>query len=193
VLGLFIWDIIFANVPGAFFNPFQSAPSDFYHRDFVNKRQALIDERMTALNDPLKFGGIVRDNYRVCHELANPLVRWHRLSEELLAKALLRIPANHWRSIFTRLLEDLRENSSGLPDLILFPEEGSYELIEIKGPGDTIQNNQRRWMRYFSEHHIPSRVVNVRWIRSTEDSLKNTKTRDTPKALVDKNEPNLNE
>ncbi len=166
-LGLFIWDIIFADVPGAFFNPFQSAPSDFYHLEFLEKRQHLIDCRMRALDDPIRFAAMVRKNYDSRQGIANPLVRWHKLSEELLSKALLRIPAEHWKAMFLRLLTDLRENSSGLPDLILFPAGGSYELIEIKGPGDALQKNQRRWMRYFAEHRIPCRVVNVRWTRST--------------------------
>ena len=167
VLGLFIWDIVFANVPGAFFNPFQSAPSDFYHQEFVDKRQILLDQRMQDLDDPIRFAARVREIYESRYGIANPLVRWHKLPEQLLSKALFRIPVEHWKSLFVRLLMDLRENSSGLPDLILFPADGGYELIEIKGPGDAIQKNQRRWMRYFSEHNIPSRVVNVRWIQAT--------------------------
>ena len=165
VLGLFIWDIIFANVSGAFFNPFQSAPSDFYHQEFVEKRQVLLDKRMQDINDPVRFAATVREVYKTRYGIANPLVRWHKLPEQLLSKALLRIPVEHWKSLFLRLLMDLRENSSGLPDLILFPADGHYELIEIKGPGDAIQKNQRRWMRYFSEHDIPCRVVNIRWIQ----------------------------
>ncbi len=167
VLGLFIWDIIYADVPGAFFNRFQSAPSDFYHQEFIEKRQSLIDCRMQELDDPIRFAATVRRNYESRQGIANPLVRWHKLSEQLLSKALLRIPVEHWKPLFIRLLKDLRENSSGLPDLILFPVDGSYELIEIKGPGDAIQKNQRRWMRYFNEHHIPCRVVNIRWTRSS--------------------------
>ena len=173
VLGLFIWDIVFANVPGAFFNPFQSAPSDLYHQEFVEKRQVLLDKRMQELEDPVLFATRVRKKYESRYGIANPLVRWHKLPEQLLSKALFRIPVEHWKSLFERLLMDLRENSSGLPDLVLFPADGSYELIEIKGPGDAIQKNQRRWMRYFSEHDIPCRVVNVRWIQATvlQDSI----------------------
>jgi len=164
---LFIWDIVFANVPGAFFNPFQSAPSDLYHQEFVEKRRVLLDKRMQELDDPVRFAATVRKIYESRYGIANPLVRWHKLPEQLLSKALFRIPVEHWKSLFERLLMDLRENSSGLPDLILFPADGSYELIEIKGPGDAIQKNQRRWMRYFSEHDIPCRVVNVSWIQVT--------------------------
>ena len=50
-----------------------------------------------------------------------------------------------------------------MPDLIFFPSRGGYELIEVKGPGDRVQANQLRWMRYFAEHDIPHRVTWVEW------------------------------
>jgi len=167
VLGLLIWDVIFAAVPGAFFNPFQAAPSDFYAPSFAELRANLLAERLSLLNDNLRFSACVMDGFANHHGKSNPLVNWDYLSTELLSIALRRIPTDHWRVFFNRMLTDLRENTSGFPDLILFPDEGFYELIEIKGPGDTLQQNQRRWMEYFSAHRIPSRVVNVRWAQSS--------------------------
>jgi len=57
---------------------------------------------------------------------------------------------------------------TGFPDLVLFRDDDEfYEFIEIKGPGDTVQPNQLRWMQQFSENRIPYRVVNVRWAVSS--------------------------
>ena len=39
VLGLLLWDVVFAPLPGAFYNPFQYRPSDFYAHDFASRRQ----------------------------------------------------------------------------------------------------------------------------------------------------------
>ncbi len=163
VMGLFLWDIIFAPVEGVFYNPFQSMPADFYQKEFCEKRTNLITKRFTELDDPLQFSARVWEFYESRNGTMNRLVNWQYLSEELLSLALIRIPVNHWRVLFDRILKDLRNNTSGLPDLILFPEKGSYELLEIKGPGDAVQKNQRRWMQYFSEHGIPYRVVHIRW------------------------------
>jgi len=163
VLGLFIWDIIFAPVDGVFFNPFQSAPADFYQSSFVEKRADLLEKRFKELDDPLLFSARVWQCYESRQGIMNRLVNWGYLSESLLSTALIRIPVSDWRALFNRILLDLRNHTSGLPDLILFPKNGSYELIEIKGPGDAVQKNQRRWMAYFSEHRIPYRVVHVRW------------------------------
>ena len=51
-----------------------------------------------------------------------------------------------------------------MPDLIRFwPAERRYELIEVKGPGDRLQDNQIRWLAYCVQHGMPVRVVDVRW------------------------------
>lgn len=168
VLGLFIWDIIFHPVKGAFFNPFQHAPADFHEPSFVQNREHLLVQRFRELEQPLKFASRVMIAYDTHRGKANPLVRWGRLCSDLLSVALQNIPSEHWLAMFNRLLNDMRENTSGFPDLVLFREEGGYEFIEIKGPGDALQQNQRRWMQYFDEHRIPCRVVNVRWASKTD-------------------------
>ena len=35
--------------------------------------------------------------------------------------------------------------------------------VEVKGPGDALQKNQRRWMQYFAQHGIPHRLARVTW------------------------------
>lgn len=167
VLGLFIWDIIFAPVENVFYNPFQSAPADFYQPEFTQTRAHLLEERFAELSDPLRFSARVWERFETSHGIANPLVNWYYLNEALLSQALIRIPVTDWQKLFSRILIDLRNHTSGLPDLILFPKEGSYEMIEIKGPGDVVQKNQRRWMAYFTEHRIPYRVVHISWANQT--------------------------
>lgn len=163
VLGLFIWDIIFYPVKGVFFNPFQAAPADFYEPDFTVQRANLLEERFTELANAAQFSARIMKGYIEHRGKSNPWVRWGQISEDLLSQALQQVPVKHWEAMFRRLLQDPRENAAGFPDLILFRDSGGYEFIEIKGPGDTLQKNQQRWMRYFADHHIPCRVVNIRW------------------------------
>lgn len=169
VLGLFIWDIMFAPVDGAFHHPFQSTPSDLMLPEFMDKRKDAFALRWQELNDPLRFAARVWQFWEEKQGVSNVLVHWSHLSEKLLSDALIRIPVAHWQALFDRLLLDIRHNGKGLPDLVLFPENGGYEFIEIKGPGDALQQHQRRWMQYFSEHGIPHRVVNVRYVQRKPD------------------------
>lgn len=166
VLGLLIWDAVFQSVPGAFFNPFQSAPADFYQPAFTRNRSALINSRLSEIKEPAQFQSRVLKNYELHYGIANPFVHWQKLGLPLLSEAIKQIPGEHWLAIFNRMLCDLRENTTGLPDLIFFPTGGGYELIEIKGPGDALQSNQQRWLAYFYEHQITSRVVKVQWFRT---------------------------
>jgi hypothetical protein len=76
------------------------------------------------------------------------------------------MPAVHLERLFRRLLDDIRENCTGLPDLVQFwPDERRYRLIEVKGPGDRLQDHQQRWMRFCSAQKIPVCVAHVQWVQ----------------------------
>jgi hypothetical protein len=82
----------------------------------------------------------------------------------LLEVALLCVPPSHLRLLFQRILEDVRENCTGLPDLIQFwPDEKRYQLVEVKAPGDRLQDHQQRWVRFCAAHEIPVCVAHVCW------------------------------
>jgi hypothetical protein len=52
-----------------------------------------------------------------------------------------------------------------LPDLIQFwPQEQRYRMIEVKGPGDRLQDNQIRWLEYCTAHDMPVSVCYVQWM-----------------------------
>ncbi len=163
VLGLLIWDVVFAALPGAFYNPFQYRPSDFYAHDFCARRAQLLQQIWTDINSNDDIWRIIEPRWRQKQGLMNPLVNWQALDLELIRLALERIEHAHWRVIFERILQDLRNNRSGFPDLVHFPGTGGYCLVEVKGPGDSLQKNQQRWMQYFQAHGIAHRLDRVSW------------------------------
>jgi len=66
IFGLLFWDIIFADVPGAFDTPYQYAPLDLFHDSFYRARKPLIDKRLKEIEDG-QAGEILSrhdDNYR---------------------------------------------------------------------------------------------------------------------------------
>lgn len=163
LFGLLCWPAIFAPLPGAFFHPFQSGPADLGAPDFAQRRAALFDACLARLDD-----GSWREAIRQCFAgkqgLQSPFVFWGTLSEPLLELALDCIPAEHLKLLFARLLRDVRANRSGFPDLVRFwPAERRYEFVEVKAPGDKLQDNQVRWLQYCAEHGIPVRVCHVQW------------------------------
>jgi len=166
IFGLSFWDIIFAPVTGAFVNPYQRGPLDLLSPSFRAAREPAITDRLAELAVPGELTRRVQQTLVNKAGIANHFVHWPRLSGDLIALALERIPSTHWLKLFQRLLFDIKNNRSGFPDLILFPAAGSYELIEVKGPGDQLQDSQKRWIRVFAEYDIPFSVAKVLWLET---------------------------
>jgi hypothetical protein len=163
LFGLLCWEALFAPVQGAFFHPFQAAPADLYTAEFrVRRAQHL--STLLALLDTGEHEAAIWRLYRAKAGTCTNLVKWGCLRPALLRLAMQCIPAAHLRLCFERLLDDLKANSTGMPDLIQFwPAERRYRLIEVKGPADRLQDNQRRWLQFFARHAIPAAVCQVRW------------------------------
>nr|WP_309485741.1 VRR-NUC domain-containing protein [Halomonas sp. DQ26W] len=125
-------------------------------------------EACLAQLDDGRYRKTILETWQCKRGLASPFVHWEALNEPLLLQALACIPAAHLRACFERLLLDPRANRAGLPDLIQFLPEtdvGSptYRLIEVKGPGARLQDNQRRWLTCSRAHGIPAVVCHVTW------------------------------
>ncbi len=165
LFGLLCWPAVFAPLPGAFFHPFQRGPADLEAPDFHARRQAQFEACLALLDTPA-YRDVILQRYADKAGLQSPFVFWGALSEALLAQALDCLPAAHLKLFFTRLLRDVKGNRTGLPDLVRFwPAERRYELIEVKGPGDKLQDNQIRWLQYCVAHGMPVRVCHVSWLQ----------------------------
>lgn len=169
LFGLLCWPAIFAPVPGAFFHPFHTGPVDLYREDFLSRREDLFSTCLGHLKSG-RYKDIIRSTWRDKVGTASPFVVWPILSEERLELALYCLPADHLELLFRRMLADLRQHRSGFPDLIQFrpdhPDPNRrYEMIEVKGPGDRLQDHQTRWLEYCVENRIPVSVCHVRWTK----------------------------
>ncbi|EHK68037.1 VRR-NUC domain-containing protein [Achromobacter arsenitoxydans] len=164
LFGLLCWPAVFAPLPGAFFHPFQRGPADLDAPDFYARRQAHFEDCLAQL-DTSAYRDVILRRYAEKFGVQSPFVFWGALSEPLLAQALDCLPAAHLKLFFARLLRDVKANRTGLPDLVRFwPAERRYELIEVKGPGDKLQDNQIRWLQYCVAHGMPVRVCHVSWL-----------------------------
>ncbi|NVE00257.1 VRR-NUC domain-containing protein [Massilia sp. BJB1822] len=163
LFGLLFWDAIFCAVPGAFFHPFHRGPADLHSADFQQRRAAQFAACFARLDDG-SYREAIRARLAEKQGIQSPFVYWEILDQELLELALRCIPAAHLRKCFERMLLDLKANRSGFPDLIQFwPEEERYNMIEVKGPGDRLQDNQLRWIAYCTQHQMPISVCYLQW------------------------------
>lgn len=163
LFALLYWPAIFAPVPGAFFHPFQAGPADLYRPEFQASRQALIDACTAQLEtgdyrETIQARLAQKQNIR-CH-----LIHWPSMTEERVNACLTLVPAEHLKQVFLHMLKDLRYHRRGLPDLICFDWQARrYQLIEVKGPGDRLQDHQRLWLECFQAQGIPASVYRIEY------------------------------
>lgn len=163
LFGLLCWRAVFAAIPGAFFHPFHRGPADLHSPDFQQRRTAEFASCLAELESG-SYRATILANFRDKAGIASPFVYWGALSEELLMLALDCIPPAHLRKWCERILADVKANHTGFPDLIQFwKEERRYTMIEVKGPGDRLQDNQLRWIDYCAEHGMPVSVCYLQW------------------------------
>ncbi|AUG02506.1 nuclease [Pseudomonas sp. 09C 129] len=163
LFGLLCWPAIFAPLPGAFFHPFQRGPADLLSEDFHSRRAELFQACLAELDDG-RYAQTIRQRYLDKWGVQSPFVFWGALDEELLEQALACLPAEHLKHWFERLLQDIKANRAGMPDLIQFwPQQKTYRMIEVKGPGDRLQDNQLRWLEFCRQHQMPVAVCYVQW------------------------------
>ncbi|KAJ6491829.1 hypothetical protein C8R47DRAFT_442519 [Mycena vitilis] len=147
LFGLLFWDIIFAPVPGAFETPWQTGPLDIADDSFYYARKDSMEERLTELKNgqarpileknDLKY----RDDKTCCIG-----VKWDMCGRDDLLEIVECLGGNALSSICRLFCEDYYGRNSGVPDLIVWnPETKECRFVEVKGPGDSLSENQKMW------------------------------------------------
>ena len=158
--GLLYWDAVFAPEPGAFTNPFQAGPHDLLDHEFAAQRSLLLaqieaqsdralTERLLAMSHA-KWG------------IVNPLVSWGLLEAIPLQQWLDALPLDWIRQLSHFLIRNLADYRRGFPDLFVVHPDGTPELVEVKGPTDQLQPQQRAWFEVFANLNIRARVIKLK-------------------------------
>ncbi|MFG1495240.1 VRR-NUC domain-containing protein [Saccharospirillum sp. HFRX-1] len=161
VFGLIHWQWIFQPVAGAFHHPFQQAPADLYEPDFLTRRGTSTQQLYGELTEALARQ-LITENWDAKVGRQNPFVHWGALDKELVLRAFDALPWDHWLAIFRHLWLDLKRHRAGFPDLFQFTKNGG-RFIEVKGPGDRLQDNQRDWLAVFEQAGIAAEVWYIRY------------------------------
>ncbi|KAF9478486.1 hypothetical protein BDN70DRAFT_895676 [Pholiota conissans] len=147
LFGLLFWDIIFANIPGAFETAFQSAPLDMFEDSFYYARKSRIEARLeeiragSALEILQRHDGMYREKKTWCL-----CVSWDVCSKEELVEIVECMSGESLATICTLFCQDYRGRCSGGPDLFVWNhQKRTCKFVEVKGPGDIARENQKLW------------------------------------------------
>ena len=93
---------------------------------------------------------------------ANPLVSWGLLQSVPLIHWLEVVPLTWVRQLSAFLIRNLGDYLKGFPDLFLCYKDGKAEFVEVKGPTDQLQPQQRAWFAILRDMGIDARIVKLK-------------------------------
>ncbi|KAF9561143.1 hypothetical protein CPC08DRAFT_635815 [Agrocybe pediades] len=164
IFGLLFWDIIFADVPGAFETPFQAAPLDIFEDTFYYARKELILKRLDEIKAD-KWREILErhdDAYRP-KQTGCIGVSWDLCTKEDFLDIFECIGSQSLAMICQLFCEDYKGRSSGGPDLFVWKrKQGTCKFVEVKGPGDRPQENQKYWFDSLLRSEVD---VEICWVK----------------------------
>ena len=162
--GLYFWDIIFTPAKGAFCNPFQRGPRDLFKEGFYLKRKEKIEKRLKEIKDGQWSWEQIEEVFDQKKFTANWMVAWKKVAKKDMKAFFQKVPDEDKAYIFSFMVKDLKCFCSGFPDLFLYKSrKKEYLLAEVKGPGDTLQNSQKRLLKKFEAGNIPYEIVKVKY------------------------------
>ena len=156
LFGLAFWDWIFAPVDGVFINPFQAAPKDLFWPEFFEVRSNLVRDPLERVQ---KLKSKIYTTACAKRGIANALVNWQVMDDVRLQRILDVFSVDAIERILSIVRADLSQMRSGFPDLTVINDDGSFEFVEVKGPNDQLQQNQKIWLKELAVNELPSRVL----------------------------------
>ncbi|KAG2363435.1 hypothetical protein BDR07DRAFT_1483688 [Suillus spraguei] len=128
LFGILFWDIIFLPIPGAFETPFQTAPLDIAEDSFYHARRDPIETRLKELEDGRG------------EEIVKRVEAEHRARKTWCVGV-------DWDLVEEgEIVEIVRCLGGTVLSLSVEWDTGKCKFVEVKGPGDTLQENQKLWI-----------------------------------------------
>lgn len=155
-LGLFAWELIFAERKEGFHHPFQWAPSHYGKESFAGELPLhLLENRSELLV-------LLRSRAEANQGAMNPLVDWYSLDFELMERFLQVMPPAGLAAICQYLWEHLGTHAKGFPDL--FIQKGDeFAFVEVKSPNDHLSAIQHFWHDFMRKNGVPVRLVRLKY------------------------------
>ncbi|MCW3491536.1 CFI-box-CTERM domain-containing protein [Dethiobacter alkaliphilus] len=195
LMGLLFWEVIFAKVYGAVqvsvggtlvtLSPDENEynklfeqtvklngmPSDFFTADFYKRRESLIKNRIRELSSKDLEQTIITAHKKYYGLNFRMIENWERFSVDELTVVAKRLQAEKIFAILERILIDVSENRSGLPDLLVYNNETLF-MSEVKGEKDKLTDKQMAWHDFLQSIGL---TVQLCFINHTEKQIANLK------------------
>lgn len=205
ILGLLFWDVIFARVTGAVlvsvrgisevlyagsdqFNQYfdstikmNGMPADFFSIDFYKNRESLIKNRIKELTNA-DLSIVIEESYKNNYGKNFRMIEsWDKFSIDQLLISVEKIDNIILLKILERILKNISENRSGLPDLIVY-NSSKFFMAEVKSEKDKLSDNQSDWHSFLNTLGIK---VQLCLINHTDRQISNMLKKEENKKIID--------
>lgn len=172
LVALCFWDVIFENVKGAvvvgdasgnttalntndpnydkFFQMFVTVngmPADLFSTDFYERRKGIIKERFDSLRKSDLISEIKASYHLNSGKKCRLIYDWKKFTLEQLLVSPKFINKDAFLGILERIISNINENRSGLPDLFVY-KNGDVLFSEVKSEKDKLSDGQKSWHEF---------------------------------------------
>ncbi len=174
IFALLMYDLYWLPVDGMLPAQGLAGPLDLGTRGFALARADALEQTLAAVREGRAVELVERaDSMHRGERLAG--ASWSRVGRDEVAAICQAMPAEALAMIIERLAREGWSARRGLPDLIILPgtpsklPEGfparlteSLHLVEVKGPGDRLRDDQRAWMHHLCTVGVKCEIWQVR-------------------------------
>ncbi|CAG9767095.1 unnamed protein product [Ceutorhynchus assimilis] len=160
LLMLYFWDIFYnveELVECVFISKLQNAPLDIFSEYFYDNRKESIDKRLKEIDCEWPQEKLLEFGITNWEEHSHKWAVFGAINSVLLEKEMVKdlvevIGRKVLAKIFQRLIKNLGETKSGMPDLLVWnTKTKTHKFVEVKGKNDKLAAHQILWLNYLQE------------------------------------------
>nr|CAH7745076.1 unnamed protein product [Callosobruchus chinensis] len=165
LFNLLFWDIIY--------DPKKPVPATFISKLQHEEIDRRIEEIRSSWTDAELLAFARKKHVEHAHENSMCLIQNYITDPDMLNVLIPCIGRNVLADILSRLVKDIRQYSSGLPDLMVWnAKEQKCKFVEVKGENDRLSVGQNLWINYLKSIGANVEVCIVHSIGSKRKHLK---------------------
>ena len=175
LFAILCWDIIFCDIENVFYNKYQCHPLDFWSAEFFERRKEKFQEHFATLKalSEDSMDDLIAEAWSKHREYGCVGLSWELFTDvNQCQRCVACITPAPLVSVFEVFVKDTRLKRSGLPDLSIWNfEERKFVMVEVKGPGDSLRNNQKVWLSFLDQAGVRAEVCYVKAVSSKKLAL----------------------
>lgn len=162
LFGLIFWNELFDQSQNDFHHPLQRVSSDLYQIDFLEKKESLIENKLSKLVSKGAIKAQIRSTVKAKEGTSQPFIYWYSNILYDLEALISKLKPMQIRKILLEMARNFKGNSVGFPDLFIWNDD-QYFLYEIKSPNDHLSAQQLFWIEFMQELKVNVNILRVEY------------------------------